>query len=161
RSSPRRAASPAEATAGARIPVPRAGSRSRASGATGASPAVRDGRAASAGASTTCALRSGRSRARSDGPRGAASGRASGRPRGRGWDGFGVGAALEPDAGFGPQAEPAGGSADPFRSEVRRLEQDVGGLLPHLALGAAHYPGDRDRTFRVADGHVVLGERSF
>ena len=47
------------------------------------------------------------------------------------------------------------GAEDAERLEVRRLEQELARLGPHLALLAAHHAGDRDRPLGVRDREVV------
>ena len=54
----------------------------------------------------------------------------------------------------GAEPQPPRGAQHRQRVEVRRLEQEVRRLVAHLAVLAAHDPGDRDGPLRVGDHEV-------
>ena len=60
-------------------------------------------------------------------------------------------ALLEAEARLGAQGVAEGRPPDADRVEDRRLDDDVGGPLPDLGVGAAHHAGDPDRTALVGD----------
>ncbi len=55
-------------------------------------------------------------------------------------------ALLEAQARLGAEGVAEGRPADADRVEDGRLDDDVGGPLPDLGCGAAHDPGDPERT---------------
>ena len=76
-------------------------------------------------------------------------------------DGAGIDDALEAVAGIGADVEAAGGAADGDGLPRRGLEDDVGGLVADLGVGAAHDAGEGDHATAqlVGDDEFVAGER--
>ena len=70
----------------------------------------------------------------------------------------GVDALLEARRRLAAEPEAPGGAQHGEGFEVRRLEQQVGRLVAHLAVLAAHDPGDRDRPARVGDDEIRRSE---
>ncbi len=64
---------------------------------------------------------------------------------------LGVAAALEAVAGVGVEAEAAARGAHPPAVEVGALDEQVGGRVGDLAVGAAHDAGQRHRPLGVGD----------
>ncbi len=67
-------------------------------------------------------------------------------------------AALEAVRRLAVQAVAARRQAHAHRLEVRALDQHVGGVPAHLAVGAAHHAGDRHRALGVRDHQVLRVE---
>ena len=72
-----------------------------------------------------------------------------------------IGTPLEAVGGLGMQVRTARGPDDPGPREKGALEQDVGRGVGDLGCLPTHDPGDRHRSFEVADQQVLRGELPF